>query len=58
MPFYKVIFSKVAYVQANDEDEASIRAMEEDYIFIDENVEVVEPSCRSDIQKALNEWGE
>ena len=56
MNYYKVIFSKVAYVKASDEEEARNMAIDEDYIFMDENVEAVEPSCRSDIQKALNNW--
>ena len=57
MPFFKIIFSKVAYVQAENQEEASIKAMNEDYIFMDETIELVEPSCRSDVQKALNTWG-
>ena len=56
MNYYKVIFSKVAYVMASDEEEARNMAMDEDYIFMDENVEAVEPSCRSDVQKALYSW--
>ena len=43
MAFYKVIISKVAYVQAYDEEEAVEKAIQEDYIFMDENVEDVEP---------------
>lgn len=56
MNYYKVIFSKVAYVKASDEEEARDMAMDEDYIFMDEDVIAVEPSCRSDIQKELNNW--
>ena len=56
MNYYKVIFSKVAYVKASDEEEARNMAMDEDFIFMDENVEAVEPSCRSDVQKALYSW--
>ena len=54
MNYYKVIFSKVAYVKASDEEEARDMAMDEDYIFMDEDVVAVEPSCRADIQKELN----
>lgn len=57
MNYYKVVFSKVAYVKASDKEEARDMAMDEDYIFMDEDVVAVEPSCRSDIQKAFNEWG-
>ncbi len=57
MNYYKVIFSKVAYVKASDEEEARNMAMDEDYIFMDENVKAVEPSCRSDIQQAIDKWG-
>ena len=57
MNYYKVIFSKVAYVKASDEEEAQAMAMDEDYIFMDEDVVAVEPSCRSDIQKELSNWG-
>lgn len=56
MNYYKVIFTKVAYVKASDEEEARAMAMDEDYIFMDENVIAVEPSCRSDIQKELYNW--
>ena len=56
MYYYKVIFTKVAYVKASDEEEARAMAMDEDYIFMDENVVAVEPSCRSDIQKELYNW--
>lgn len=56
MYYYKVIFTKVAYVKASDEEEARAMAMDEDYIFMDENVIAVEPSCRSDIQKELYNW--
>ena len=56
MNYYKVIFSKVAYVKATDEEEARDMAMDEDYIFMDEDVVAVEPSCRADIQKELNNW--
>ena len=56
MNYYKVIFSKVAYVKASDEEEARNMTMDEDFIFMDENVEAVEPSCRSDVQKALYNW--
>ena len=56
MNYYKVIFSKVAYVKASDEEEARDMAIDEDYIFMDENVIAVEPSCRSDIQKKLYNW--
>ena len=56
MNYYKIIFSKVAYVKASDEEEARDMAMDEDYIFMDEDVVAVEPSCRSDIQKELNNW--
>lgn len=56
MSFYKVIISKVAYVQAYDEEEAVEKAIQKDYIFMDENVEDVEPSCRSDITKAFSNW--
>ena len=57
MNYYKVIFSKVAYVKATDEEEARDMAMDEDYIFMDEDVVAVEPSCRSDIQKELYNFG-
>lgn len=53
MKYYKVVFSKVAYVKASDEEEARDMAMDEDYIFMDEEIVAVEPSCRSDIQKEL-----
>ena len=53
MKYYKVIFSKVAYVKASDADEAQDMAMHDDYIFSDEEVVAVEPSCRADIQKEL-----
>ena len=56
MNYYKVIFTKVAYVKASDEEEARAMAMDEDYIFMDENVIAIEPSCRSDIQKELYNW--
>ena len=58
MNYYKVIFSKVAYVKASDEEEARDMAIDENYIFMDEDVVAVEPSCRSDIQKELNNWGD
>ena len=51
MKYYKVIFSKVAYVKASDEEEARSIAMDEDFIFMDEEVIDIEPSCRADIQK-------
>lgn len=54
MNYYKVIFSKVAYVKASDEEEARDMAKQEDYIFMDEDVVAVEPSCRADILKELN----
>ena len=57
MKYYKVIFTKIAYVKASNEEEARDMAMNEDYIFMDEDVIAVEPSCRSDIQKELNNWG-
>ena len=56
MNYYKVIFSKVVYVKASDEEEARDMAIDEDYIFMDEDVVAVEPSCRADIQKELNKW--
>ena len=56
MKYYKVIFSKVAYVKASDEEEARSIAMDEDYIFMDEEVVDVEPSSRADIQKELYNW--
>ncbi len=56
MYYYKVIFSKVCYVKARDEDEAREMAQNEDVIIMDETVENVEPSCRADVQQALNEW--
>ena len=56
MNYYKVIFTKVAYVKASDEEEARNMAMDEDFIFMDEDVVAVEPSCRSDIQKELYNW--
>lgn len=55
--YYKVIISKVAYVRAADEEEAREMAMQEDYIFADEEVSNVEPSCKSDIQKAMFDFG-
>ena len=58
MKYYKVVFSKVVYVKASDEEEARDMAMDEDYIFMDEDVVAVEPSCRADIQKELNNWEE
>lgn len=57
MNYYKVIFSKVAYVKATDEEEARDMAMDEDYIFMDEDVVAVKPSCRADIRKEINNWG-
>ena len=56
MNYYKVIFSKVAYVKALDEEEAQAMAMDEDFIFSDEEIVAIEPSCRADIQKELNNW--
>ena len=56
MNYYKIIFSKVAYVKATDEEEAQSMAMDEDFIFSDEEIVAVEPSCRADIQKELNKW--
>ena len=50
-------FSKVAYVKATDEEEARDMAMDEDYIFMDEDVVAVEPSCRAEIQKELYNFG-
>ena len=55
--YYKVIITKVAYVRAADEEEARELAMQEDYIFADEEVATVEPSCKSDIQKAMFDFG-
>ena len=56
MNYYKVIFSKIAYVKATDEEEARDMAMDEDFIFSDEEIVAIEPSCRADIQKELNNW--
>ena len=53
MKYYKVIFTKAVYVKALDEEEAKDMAMQEDYIFMDEEIVAVEPSCRADIQKEL-----
>ena len=55
--YYKVIISKVAYVRAADEEEAREMAIQEDYIFADEEVSNVEPSCKSDIVRAMYDVG-
>ena len=57
MKYYKVIFTKIAYVKASNEEEARDMAMNEDYIFMDEDVIAVQPSCRADIQKELYNFG-
>jgi hypothetical protein len=56
MKYYKVVSSKIAYVIASDEEEARDMATNEDIIFSDEEIVAVEPSCRSDIQKEINNW--
>lgn len=56
MNYYKVVFTKVAYVKASDEEEARDMAMNEDYIFMDEDVVAVEPTSRANIIKELNNW--
>ena len=54
--YWKVNISKVCYVKARDEDEAREMAQNDDFIIMDEIVEHVEPSCRADVQQALDEW--